>query len=468
MKKNKIQEENSVIEIKEESLLGLNEEETSNEIVSDDRNTEELKCDDCKKLFTSEDSLNIHSFLHMCKQPATNTDTDITNFENDEDSAELNFVLKFTNFKCAKCKLLHNILSQHPCTSLQKIKMCLDVKTTHENDSEINDYDDNSFDTNNTSLTSKLVEICAPLKTENNSNDLEYTLSENENAASEVHEDLSRQKKFKCKVCGKFSVSRTSLKVHISNFHIKKPSKCETCGKVFQRKYEWKQHVSLHGDNDLKCDFCEKSFVRDEHLEQHVYTTHKGHKEEEPRFICGTCSKAFTQCNRLKTHILRVHEGVKKHQCKICGMLYVDKSNLTKHVQRVHEKINMRKHMCETCGNGFTTTDALKGHIRVIHDGIRDHSCDQCGRLFSRKGDLNKHIAAVHKGQRNYNCEACGKTFAWKAVLTCHIKQVHEGQRNHNCPTCGNAFFSKTDMQRHIDSVHLGKKDVWKRKKVNK
>ena len=73
------------------------------------------------------------------KQPATKNTDETSDGENDEDSAELNFVLRFTNSKCDKCKLLFNILSEHPCTKLEKIKMYLDVKTPQEND---NDYHD--------------------------------------------------------------------------------------------------------------------------------------------------------------------------------------------------------------------------------------------------------------------------------------------------------------------------------------
>ena len=109
--KNKIQEEEKIIfESKEASSFNIlmNEEEsTSNditEIVPDDKNNDET-----------------------------------SDGENDEDSAELNFVLRFTNSKCDKCKLLFNILSEHPCTKLEKIKMYLDVKTPQEND---NDYHD--------------------------------------------------------------------------------------------------------------------------------------------------------------------------------------------------------------------------------------------------------------------------------------------------------------------------------------
>ena len=396
--KNNIQQEEeikTIMEIKDESLDG-----DTRKVVSDDKNSEELKCNDCGKLFTSKDSLKIHRSLnceHMNKQPAGNTD--ITNFEGDEDSGELNFVLRFTNFKCAKCKLLYNILSAHPCTSLQKIKLCLDVKTAHENDNEI--YDDNSLGiTDHTPLESKLVEMCSPLKTENNFNNLVDSLSEKGNS-NEVQEGHHRQKEFKCKLCEKLYTSDSSLKKHIADYHVNKPLKCETCGKVFHRKFEWKQHVSLHGDNDYKCDFCEKSFIKNQFLEHHVYTTHKAHKEEQPSYVCGTCSKRYKSYSSLKIHVQKVHEG-KKDQCKVCGISYSDKSRLTRHVQRVHEKLNMKTHICETCGKGITNAAALREHKRAVHDGHKDHACEQCGKTYGHRDTLRKHFNAHHKGEKLY------------------------------------------------------------------
>ena len=145
--KNKIQEEEKTIfEIKEKSSLNIlmNEEEsTSNDIIEiapDDKNYKKLVCNDCGKIFSSKDSLRIHSFMHMnMKHPATKNTDETSEAENDEDSTELNFVLRFTNSKCDKCKLLFNILSEHPCTKLEKIKMYLDVKTPQETDNDCHD-----------------------------------------------------------------------------------------------------------------------------------------------------------------------------------------------------------------------------------------------------------------------------------------------------------------------------------------
>ena len=61
--KNNIQEEEiktTIMEIKDESL----DAGDTRKVVSDDKNSEELKCNDCGKLFTSKDSLKIHRSLN--------------------------------------------------------------------------------------------------------------------------------------------------------------------------------------------------------------------------------------------------------------------------------------------------------------------------------------------------------------------------------------------------------------------
>ena len=380
--------------------------------------------------------------------------TEIVTTTNTEDSKE--YILKFTNFECAECKLLYNILSQHSCTSLQELK------TQEENESENENVSD---DKSHTSLKSELVEICVPLKRKTNFKTLKYTISEDKNKSG-VYEVV--KKVFKCKKCEKSYSEHGSLTKHIDAVHknIKKSCKCETCGKVFSRKQDWKKHVSRHGDNDFKCDFCEKSFVLNNQLERHVYITHKGHKEEKTTYKCGTCGKQYKNYASLKAHIRIVHEGRKDYNCIDCGLLYALKRDLDAHVQKVHEKINItQSHMCETCGKSLTTAATLKHHIWVIHDGHKDHKCDQCSSSFAQKSDLKRHVDVVHNGQKNYNCKACSKSFGRSSTLQEHIRSVHEGQRNNKCETCGKTFFQKTDMQRHIDSVHLKKPDVWKRKK---
>ena len=57
---------------------------------------------------------------------------------------------------------------------------------------------------------------------------------------------------------------------------------------------------------------------------------------------------------------------MKPHQCSICEKTFLYKSNLTAHIQRVHEE---KKKQCAYCDHGYFENRRLLQHIAKVHNG---------------------------------------------------------------------------------------------------
>ena len=79
------------------------------------------------------------------------------------------------------------------------------------------------------------------------------------------------------------------------------------------------------------------------------------------------------------------------------GVAYQTKSDLTRHIETVHEK--RRDHACPHCPSAFGHKGSLKAHIETVHKKRRDHACGYayCKDVaFGTAGTLKKHISAIH------------------------------------------------------------------------
>lgn len=86
-------------------------------------------------------------------------------------------------------------------------------------------------------------------------------------------------------------------------------------------------------------------------------------------YICDICNKTLSGKSELTRHIRRVHLGEKEkgpiHTCDQCGYKSVKKSNLQRHKESVHEGV---KYFCELCNFHATRPDNMKIHFRAIHE----------------------------------------------------------------------------------------------------
>ena len=61
-------------------------------------------------------------------------------------------------------------------------------------------------------------------------------------------------------------------------------------------------------------------------------------------------------------------------RCNQCDKHFTKYSNLTRHIQSVHEGV---KYACNQCNQQFSTQGSVRTHIQSIHEGVK-YSCNQC------------------------------------------------------------------------------------------
>merc|ERR1712154_184113 len=120
-------------------------------------------------------------------------------------------------------------------------------------------------------------------------------------------------------------------------------------------------------------------------------------REVVQNLTCVTCTKGFSSKVKLKNHEYNVHKRIKK-ACNLCNY---SGEKLRRHTKLVHLK-NFRR------------------HTKSIHSLVKDHSCEECDYKSGLKSNLKKHIQRVHKKEDNIkavlegekhsvkNCQLCG------------------------------------------------------------
>ena len=76
--------------------------------------------------------------------------------------------------------------------------------------------------------------------------------------------------KMECKECGKSFPSKTGLKMHALQVHLKVVD-CKLCDQTFSYNHELEVHVKEHAvENEFKCEVCEKEFYLEWRLMKHM------------------------------------------------------------------------------------------------------------------------------------------------------------------------------------------------------
>ena len=98
---------------------------------------------------------------------------------------------------------------------------------------------------------------------------------------------------------------------------------------------EDEQEMSKSQEKKHHCPTCDKSFGRADHLKSHLLT-----HEKAKGFHCSVedCAYSTKWKQRLYSHIKVVHNNVKAHQCPECSYKAAQKSDLTKHENRIDKK----------------------------------------------------------------------------------------------------------------------------------
>ncbi|XP_055625495.1 zinc finger protein 62-like [Toxorhynchites rutilus septentrionalis] len=172
------------------------------------------------------------------------------------------------------------------------------------------------------------------------------------------------------------------------------------------------------------------------------------HEEIRPH-QCAECPKNFTNRNKLQTHINSVHLKKRDYECEICGKAYLERNNLRRHL-RFHQ--GEPKFKCDLCPEAFQFADKLRSHTLLTHTEAKKHECHVCGTMFLLESTLNKHLK-LHNNDRPHKCEFCEKTFRLASCKVIHMR-THTGEKPLLCRICGIGFAHHKARSTHMETEH--------------
>lgn len=152
------------------------------------------------------------------------------------------------------------------------------------------------------------------------------------------HPTEFQQLKFYCDLCGRSYKSKSSLRVHIEQIHLK---------------------ISA-----FPCPVCHEVFSIYANMRHHKLTKH--HSAEDYKFQCEFCQKRFPHNGLLVAH-RAVHSEVRAYCCPICTKPFKKKEAMKHHMQ-IHKTMEERCYRCPICPNkGFCAGWLLRHHMTHVH-----------------------------------------------------------------------------------------------------
>ena len=225
---------------------------------------------------------------------------------------------------------------------------------------------------------------------------------------------------------------------------------CSTCFRVFRNWQDKDRHEKGIHNNDtnvqFKCSMCEKSFMSKTSLNYHIEVTHS---EKPTRLKCKLCKKTFSHEQSLKRHertgrcYIMSHKNRIFPRCKLCGKAFSRKDNLTVHKAKVHGLYNIQfdkaeekfrqddgSLKCNSCGEQFIGDNAvedMKTHVvNKCRSAVGVQQCEECGKPFGLLADLKKHIKIKHRNEYSmHSCKYCDFSSVYKGHLKRHMKRCH-------------------------------------------
>ncbi|CAG0903425.1 unnamed protein product [Cyprideis torosa] len=227
---------------------------------------------------------------------------------------------------------------------------------------------------------------------------------------------------------------------------------CEECGKRYNNRSSLHRHKTYKHNSTVKCPTCGET-VPLSYLEGHM-----ADHEKTPVIQCKDCGKSFLNKRNLSNHIQRHHKPQNWVICDVCGKsvyrYFMDKHMDVHRAKTTDQSEGEAEHVCTICNKSYATQQRLYMHNAWKHK-TSALVCSICGQAFKFKGKLKEHEAS-HTGEALYKCKICGAGFPRRRQIRLH-EMKHNNDRRYKCPQCPKAFFTSVDLREHIYS-HTGER----------
>lgn len=185
--------------------------------------------------------------------------------------------------------------------------------------------------------------------------------------------------------------------------------------------------VDLSGEEEdvrrvYNCTSCAYYTYNKSNLNKHMKRMHRDiRKPETSTWICDTCGKVLKSKFGLELHVKNSHTKEYRYLCNVCQKGYNQRIPFRYHLAS-HSNVGLDK--CKACRKEFNSSGSLKRHLETCpssKNNNRPHTCPICQATFARKYRLDEHRRGKH-GDGKYACSLCGKIFGWRSSLKAHSK----------------------------------------------
>ena len=188
------------------------------------------------------------------------------------------------------------------------------------------------------------------------------------------------------------------------------------------------------------CVRCGKIFVWKSEVARHIQRVHS----RESKCLMSGCKRNFYAISGLDKHVNEHHSPSDEdiglpYSCISCQYTSPSKRNAKVHFRRKHSKGKLYR--CKNCDRKFHNSPEVGDHWKRIHgkaDNFLKCVCDICGKIFPRQGELRVH-ELLHAGVE-YPGKFRGKTFKTQEYLNGHEKL--DTTERIPCDICGKSVSS--------------------------
>ncbi|XP_077299629.1 uncharacterized protein LOC143920551 [Arctopsyche grandis] len=135
-----------------------------------------------------------------------------------------------------------------------------------------------------------------------------------------------------CDLCGIAFATKGNLKLHTNKVHSSMSGHCSICSKDFSRLED---HMRKHtGETPFKCHMCGRCFMQKSSL-----AIHMSNHQNAGKHACTAdgCTKTFHIKSMLDFHILKYHKHHKPFSCEVCNRGFFRGSDLSRHLRLSHQ-----------------------------------------------------------------------------------------------------------------------------------
>lgn len=205
-----------------------------------------------------------------------------------------------------------------------------------------------------------------------------------------------------------------------------------------------KAKTALQGKSQIKafkCSICGMSFLYKNTLDRHI----ERHQEEND--IATNAPDELSAATKRRLILgVRPRTNFVHHICGCCKFQFLDQESLEIH-EINHENID-GTFGCLKCKQFFLTKNEVVTHTIEHSNDKEEFPCTECSKVFTNENLWEQHLR-FHFGERPHQCGTCDRRFAFRKQLSAH-EMEHKKQFPYQCKFCLNSYKDQDKYNTHM------------------